>query len=73
MKVPAIVGALIKNPFLFQMFDLSSVKTIISGSAPFDKNLGEAVKQVRPDWKILPGYGKYGLSSMDLDIHALSN
>ncbi|KAE8547637.1 hypothetical protein EYB25_009430 [Talaromyces marneffei] len=55
--VPAIVGALIKNPFLFQMFDLSSVKTIISGSAPFDKNLGEAVKKVRPDWKILPGYG----------------
>jgi hypothetical protein len=42
------------------MFDLSSVKTIISGSAPFDKNLGEAVKKVRPDWKILPGYGKYG-------------
>ncbi|EED13572.1 AMP dependent ligase/synthetase, putative [Talaromyces stipitatus ATCC 10500] len=55
--VPAIIAALIKNPFLFQMFDVSSVKTIISGSAPFDRNLGEMVKNVKPDWKILTGYG----------------
>jgi hypothetical protein len=51
-----------KNPFLMEMFDVTSVTSIVSGAAPFDKNLADMVLQLKPHWKILPGYGKDFLS-----------
>ncbi|KAL3470128.1 putative AMP dependent ligase/synthetase [Aspergillus californicus] len=55
--VPAIVAALVNNPILFKLADLSSVRTVVCGSAPLSKDMVAALKRVRPDWDLLPGYG----------------
>lgn len=55
--VPAIVAALTANPFLFKIFDVSSVKSVVTGSAPFGPRMAESLKAVQPDWQVLPGYG----------------
>lgn len=48
---------MVSNPVLFEMFDLSSVTTIVSGSAPLDKSLADRVHALQPKWRILGAYG----------------
>ncbi|OJK01764.1 hypothetical protein ASPACDRAFT_42028 [Aspergillus aculeatus ATCC 16872] len=55
--VPAIVAALVNNPILFKLADLSSVQTVVCGSAPLSADMMGAMKRVRHDWDLLPGYG----------------
>nr|AMM63166.1 AniI [Aspergillus nidulans NRRL 8112] len=55
--VPAIVAALVNNPILFRLADLSSVQNLIVGSAPLSKEMVGALKRVRPEWDLLAGYG----------------
>jgi acyl-CoA synthetase (AMP-forming)/AMP-acid ligase II len=57
--VPAIVAALVNNPILFKLADLSSVQSLIVGSAPLSKELVGALKRVRPEWDLLAGYGTF--------------
>ncbi|KAL9029266.1 MAG: hypothetical protein Q9180_007049, partial [Flavoplaca navasiana] len=56
MQVPSIIAALAANPFLFDIYDVSSVKAVVTGSASFGPRMAEALKKVRPTWQILPGY-----------------
>ncbi|KAL4928071.1 uncharacterized protein BDV17DRAFT_298800 [Aspergillus undulatus] len=55
--VPPIISALVNNPFLFELYDLSSVTSVITGSGPFGPRLADALSKVRPNWQVLPGYG----------------
>ncbi|KAL5343854.1 hypothetical protein BJX70DRAFT_351911 [Aspergillus crustosus] len=55
--VPPIISALVNNPFLLELYDLSSVRSIITGSGPFGPRLAEALSKVCPTWQVLPGYG----------------
>nr|QIW91880.1 Ligase [Phialomyces arenicola] len=55
--VPAILAAFANTPVLFKLADLSSVKTVVCGSAPLSAEMAGAMKRVRPDWDVLPGYG----------------
>jgi hypothetical protein len=48
---------MVSNPVLFEMFDLSSITTIVSGSAPLDKSLADRVHALQPKWRILGAYG----------------
>jgi hypothetical protein len=48
---------MIANPLLFEMFDLSPITTIVSGSAPLDKSLADRLHALRPTWRILGAYG----------------
>ena len=56
-QVPPILVAMVSNPLLFEMFDLSSITTIVSGSAPLDKSLADRVHALQPKWRILGAYG----------------
>ncbi|KAL8870182.1 MAG: hypothetical protein Q9198_007695 [Flavoplaca austrocitrina] len=56
--VPSIIAALAANPFLFDIYDVSSVKAVVSGSASFGPHMAEALQKVQPTWQILPGYGE---------------
>ncbi len=55
--MPPILVAMVSNPVLFEMFDLSSIATIVSGSAPLDKSLADRVHALQPKWRILGAYG----------------
>ncbi|KAL4966707.1 putative AMP dependent ligase/synthetase [Aspergillus stella-maris] len=55
--IPAIVAALVNNPILLKLADLSSVQSLVVGSAPLSKEMVGALKRVRPDWDLLAGYG----------------
>ncbi|KAL4880710.1 hypothetical protein BJY04DRAFT_207902 [Aspergillus karnatakaensis] len=55
--VPPIISALVNNPFLLELYDLSSVRSVITGSGPFGARLAEALSKVCPTWQVLPGYG----------------
>ncbi|KAM3067693.1 hypothetical protein ACMFMG_011433 [Clarireedia jacksonii] len=55
--VPTIIAALTNNSFLFDMYDVSSVKSVVTGSAAFGPRMAGAFKKVQPSWQILPGYG----------------
>ncbi|KAK3290800.1 uncharacterized protein B0H64DRAFT_368292 [Chaetomium fimeti] len=55
--VPPIVVALTNNPFLFEMFDLSSVTSIANGASGLDRSLADKVYAQLPNCKVLPGYG----------------
>ncbi|KAL6712841.1 hypothetical protein ACLMJK_009553 [Lecanora helva] len=55
--VPAIIAALTANSFLFEIYDVSSVKSVVTGSAPFGPRMAEALKAVQPNWQVSPGYG----------------
>ena len=52
------MAALVNNPILFKLADLSSVQTVVCGSAPLSADMMGAMKRVRPDWDLLPGYGR---------------
>lgn len=55
--VPPILVALATNPFLAELFDLSSVTSLVSGAAPLDKTLSGKLKELQPRWSVLAAYG----------------
>ncbi|KAL4910502.1 hypothetical protein BDW74DRAFT_184412 [Aspergillus multicolor] len=55
--VPPIISALVNNPFLLELCDTSTVRSVVTGSGPFGARLAEGLKRVRPEWEVLPGYG----------------
>ncbi len=57
---PPVAVALAKHP-LVERYDLSSLRGIMSGAAPLDEELGEAVKQ-RLGCRVVQGYGMSELS-----------
>jgi acyl-CoA synthetase (AMP-forming)/AMP-acid ligase II len=57
---PPVAVALAKHP-LVERYDLSSLRGIMSGAAPLDEELGEAVKQ-RLGCQVVQGYGMSELS-----------
>jgi acyl-CoA synthetase (AMP-forming)/AMP-acid ligase II len=74
---PPVAVALAKHPIV-DKFDLSCVKTIFSGAAPLDGELGRAVAK-RLDCTVLQGYGMTELSPVshcmpddrgDLDLNS---
>ncbi|KAK4395464.1 4-coumarate--CoA ligase 1 [Sesamum angolense] len=54
--VPPIVLAIAKSP-LVDKYDLSSVRTVMSGAAPLGKELEDAVRNKFPNAKLGQGYG----------------
>lgn len=54
--VPPIVLAIAKSP-LVDNYDLSSVRTVMSGAAPLGKELEDAVRAKFPNAKLGQGYG----------------
>ncbi|KAL3529017.1 hypothetical protein ACH5RR_008339 [Cinchona calisaya] len=54
--VPPIVLAIAKSPVV-DNYDLSSVKTVLSGAAPLGKELEDAVRAKFPNAKLGQGYG----------------
>ncbi|KAL8042838.1 hypothetical protein ABFX02_09G078000 [Erythranthe guttata] len=54
--VPPIVLAIVKSP-LVGKYDLSSVRTVMSGAAPLGKELEDAVRVKFPNAKLGQGYG----------------
>jgi acyl-CoA synthetase (AMP-forming)/AMP-acid ligase II len=56
-QIPAIIVALIKNPVLFKMVDLSSVKAIVVGAGPLSVDTIQKLQQVQPNWQTLASYG----------------
>ena len=55
--MPPIVVALTNNPFLFEVFDLSSVTSIVNGASGLDQSLMDKVYARLPKCKVLPAYG----------------
>ncbi|KAG6383092.1 hypothetical protein SASPL_157162 [Salvia splendens] len=54
--VPPIVLAIVKSPVV-DKYDLSSMRTVMSGAAPLGKELEEAVRDKFPNAKLGQGYG----------------
>nr|BAD90936.1 4-coumarate: CoA ligase [Scutellaria baicalensis] len=54
--VPPIVLAIVKSPVVGN-YDLSSIRTVMSGAAPLGKELEEAVRIKFPNAKLGQGYG----------------
>ncbi|KAK6153846.1 hypothetical protein DH2020_013485 [Rehmannia glutinosa] len=54
--VPPIVLAIVKSPVV-DKYDLSSVRTVMSGAAPLGKELEDAVRIKFPNAKLGQGYG----------------
>ncbi|XP_010259828.1 PREDICTED: 4-coumarate--CoA ligase 2-like [Nelumbo nucifera] len=54
--VPPIVLALVKNPAV-DSYDLSSVRTVMSGAAPMGKELEDALRAKLPNATLGQGYG----------------
>jgi acyl-CoA synthetase (AMP-forming)/AMP-acid ligase II len=57
---PPVAVALAKHPLVAE-YDLSSINTIMSGAAPLDEDLGNAVAK-RLDTQVIQGYGMSELS-----------
>ncbi len=57
---PPVAVALAKHP-LVDKYDLSSIKTVMSGAAPLDEDLGNAVAK-RLDTQVIQGFGMSELS-----------
>jgi hypothetical protein len=55
--VPPIIVALTTNPFLFEVYDLSSVKAVVNGASGIDQSLADKLHAQQPSWKLLAGYG----------------
>lgn len=65
---PPVAVALAKHPMVDE-YDLSSVKTIMSGAAPLDEHLGNAVAK-RLGTQVIQGYGMSELSPVSHVIAA---
>ncbi|KAK8110189.1 AMP dependent ligase/synthetase [Apiospora kogelbergensis] len=55
--VPSVLAAMIGNPFLFKLFDLSSVDTLYIGAGNVSPELHAKTKALQPGWSIVTGYG----------------
>lgn len=47
-----------RNASLLDRFDLSSVSSVIAGGGPLNKEDYAKMQSVRPNWKLLSGWGK---------------
>jgi hypothetical protein len=56
-QVPPIIVALAGNAFLFEVFDLSSVTTVVNGASGLDQSLVDKLHALQPNWRILTAYG----------------
>jgi acyl-CoA synthetase (AMP-forming)/AMP-acid ligase II len=65
-----VLAALIGNPFLFKVFDLSSVDSIYVGAGGVSADLHAKTKAVQPDWNIVTGYGNRALILSVENSHA---
>lgn len=57
--VPPIIVALANNAFLFELYDLSSVRTVVNGASGLDKGLVDKLHALQPNWTVLTAYGRY--------------
>ncbi|GJZ63079.1 4-coumarate--CoA ligase 2 [Tanacetum coccineum] len=55
--VPPIVLAIAKNEEVVDKYDLSSIRTVMSGAAPLGKELEDTVRSKFPNAKLGQGYG----------------
>ncbi|KAJ0414846.1 hypothetical protein BJY00DRAFT_320714 [Aspergillus carlsbadensis] len=55
--VPPILAAFAANPFLLNLFDISSVQTIVTGAAALDRVLASKLHDLQPHWKFNHAYG----------------
>ncbi|KAJ0923698.1 4-coumarate--CoA ligase 2 [Helianthus annuus] len=55
--VPPIVLAIAKNEEIVDKYDLSSIRTVMSGAAPLGKELEDTVRAKFPNAKLGQGYG----------------
>lgn len=55
---PSILASLVGNPFLFKVFDLSSVKSVYAVAGSVSAELIGKVKAVQPSWDVICGYGE---------------
>ena len=72
LQVPAIIAALTANSFLFEIYDVSSVNSVVTGSAPFGPRMAESLKAVQPGWQVLPGYGMFPHNTYYCSAQALT-
>ncbi|PGH00705.1 hypothetical protein AJ79_08125 [Helicocarpus griseus UAMH5409] len=55
--VPPIAIAMVKNGELMKNYDLSSVRSIVTGAAPLGLETAEQLLALQPSWQILQAYG----------------
>ncbi|KAL4915860.1 hypothetical protein BDW62DRAFT_203312 [Aspergillus aurantiobrunneus] len=55
--VPPILAALAANPFLLDLYDISSIKSTVTGAAALDRKVAAKLHELRPSWKINHAYG----------------
>ncbi|KAI9147032.1 peptidase m20 [Paramyrothecium foliicola] len=55
IQIPPILAALATNPFLLDLCDLSSVKSIVTGAGGLSKELNEGLEALPSTWTILSG------------------
>ncbi|KAL4879271.1 hypothetical protein BJY04DRAFT_229202 [Aspergillus karnatakaensis] len=55
--VPPILAAFAANPFLLDLYDISSVQSIVTGAAALDKTLAGKLVALQPHWKFIHAYG----------------
>ncbi|KAF7563749.1 hypothetical protein G7046_g407 [Stylonectria norvegica] len=55
--VPSILAALAANDFLFDLFDLSTVRSIVTGAAALSGDLTAKLHVLQPKWQFLHAYG----------------
>ncbi|KAL4869853.1 hypothetical protein BDV12DRAFT_208180 [Aspergillus spectabilis] len=55
--VPPILAALAANPFLLNLYDISSVQSIVTGAAALDRTLAGKLHDLQPHWKFIHAYG----------------
>ncbi|KAK3936082.1 hypothetical protein QBC46DRAFT_420408, partial [Diplogelasinospora grovesii] len=55
--VPSVLAALIGNPFLFKVFDLSSVESVYVGAGTVSGELHAKTNAAQPNWNLVTGYG----------------
>lgn len=58
LQVPPIINAMSRNASLLSRFDLSTVRSVIAGGGPLQKEDYARMHAIRPDWKLLSGWGK---------------
>ncbi|KAH8660630.1 putative AMP dependent ligase/synthetase [Xylariales sp. PMI_506] len=55
--VPSVLAAIIGNPYLFKIFDLSTIDSIYVGAGSISLELYQKTKAVQPNWNLVTGYG----------------
>ncbi|KAL2845911.1 hypothetical protein BJY01DRAFT_177131 [Aspergillus pseudoustus] len=55
--VPPILAAFAANPFLLNLYNISSVQSIVTGAAALDRHLATKLHNLQPHWKFNHAYG----------------